>query len=176
VPKTSGLQQSGQIVCPECKKQPRDVASKNFHPGNNPVYYWSEKRHSGHVIWATLGFFFNNPGKYIPVNVTFRAHLYIPVNNIVWQDPHPLPLPTVLKPVKSYQNLAWSKMIQFPPFSFGLRYNLETFELIFWIERLICSSPNGNLATKQAVCIKIWLDNVESVEMQTQLWRESDCS
>jgi hypothetical protein len=39
VPKTSGLQHSGQIVCPECKKQPHDIASKNINLGSNPVYY-----------------------------------------------------------------------------------------------------------------------------------------
>jgi hypothetical protein len=39
VPKTSGLQHSGQIVCPECKKQPHDIASKNINPGSNPFYY-----------------------------------------------------------------------------------------------------------------------------------------
>jgi hypothetical protein len=38
LPKNSGLQHSGQIACPEHKKQPLNIAGKNFNPGNNPVY------------------------------------------------------------------------------------------------------------------------------------------
>jgi hypothetical protein len=35
VPKTSRLQHPGQIVCPECKKQPHNIGSKNINAGSN---------------------------------------------------------------------------------------------------------------------------------------------